>query len=199
MKLSFNHQEFVFREVDLVFLDSVFTDVFSMKNNKTLRETIKHKRYLKFRIDIEIKYPEYLDYELGAFLIQLKQNNDGYYKNFLNKYGDSTYSIFKIEDTKAKVSKGLYLYSVGNDLKYIGRCRDSFGKRINQGYGKIHPKNCYIDGQSTNCHLNSLITQNREGIRFYILELNNETQIMKLEEELIRLYKPEWNISLKAI
>jgi hypothetical protein len=32
-------------------------------------------------------------------------------------------------------------------------------KRISQGYGKISPKNCYLDGLATNCHLNALITE----------------------------------------
>ncbi|MNN72324.1 hypothetical protein D3C81_1883520 [compost metagenome] len=119
-----------------------------------------------------------------------------YYKEFLNKNGDKTYSEFVIEDPQVKKSKGLYLYSVNNLVKYIGRCRDSFGKRINQGYGRIHPKNCFIDGQSTNCHLNNLVSINRESTKFFIYKLTDNKEITTIEEELIKKYKPEWNLTL---
>ncbi|MFK4618979.1 hypothetical protein ABIF50_002256 [Bradyrhizobium diazoefficiens] len=64
---------------------------------------------------------------------------------------------------------GVYAYFVGDDLKYIGRCKDSMKKRINHGYGKVHPKNCYLDGQSTNCHLNALIAPLRESVSLWLL------------------------------
>ncbi|MNI75380.1 hypothetical protein D3C73_1315240 [compost metagenome] len=141
-------------------------------------------------------YSTYLYYKLGDFLRELKNNNDLYYKEFLNKNGDKTYSEFVIEDPQVKKSKGLYLYSVNNLVKYIGRCRDSFGKRINQGYGKIHPKNCFIDGQSTNCHLNNLVSINRGSTKFFIYKLTDNKEITTIEEELIKKYKPEWNLTL---
>src|SRR5690606_34594825 len=139
-----------------------YIDVFATKNNKTLQETILHKRYKKFSSTISAKYTAYLDWKLGDFLITLKRNSDPYYMNFLNKNGDLDYTEFNITDKKYLMKKGLYAYVVNGELKYIGRCRDNFKKRINQGYGKIHPKNCFIDGQSTNCHLNHLVTKNKE-------------------------------------
>lgn len=199
MKLLLNNHELHFREVSLGFIPSTYSNVFAKKNNKTLRETIKHKRYNKFKNTIESNYPNYLDVGLGSFLSMLKEDGDLFYREMLNKNGDKTYSTFYISDKGAQNGKGIYFYCIDNEVKYIGRCRDTFGKRINQGYGKIHPKNCYIDGQSTNCHLNNLISENKERIRFYILDLVEERQIIELEEALIKQYKPEWNISLKAI
>jgi len=49
----------------------------------------------------------------------------------------------------------------------------------------------------SNCHLHWLITQNRKEIRFFVLELKNDDQIVSLEEQFIMKYKPEWNQTLK--
>lgn len=196
MKLTVLNKELVFQEIPLVFVGDTYEDVFTRKNNKSLLETINHKRYEKFRTKVMNDYSTYLYYKLGDFLRELKNNNDLYYKEFLNKNGDKTYSEFVIEDPQVKKSKGLYLYSVNNLVKYIGRCRDSFGKRINQGYGRIHPKNCFIDGQSTNCHLNNLVSINRESTKFFIYKLTDNKEITTIEEELIKKYKPEWNLTL---
>ncbi|MNO22090.1 hypothetical protein D3C76_118670 [compost metagenome] len=196
MKLTVLNKELVFQEIPLVFVGDTYEDVFTRKNNKSLLETINHKRYEKFRTKVMNDYSTYLYYKLGDFLRELKNNNDLYYKEFLNKNGDKTYSEFVIEDPQVKKSKGLYLYSVNNLVKYIGRCRDSFGKRINQGYGKIHPKNCFIDGQSTNCHLNNLVSINRGSTKFFIYKLTDNKEITTIEEELIKKYKPEWNLTL---
>ncbi|RED59170.1 GIY-YIG nuclease family protein [Cohnella lupini] len=198
MKLMINNQEYFFREISIEFTDTTYTNVFSSKNNKTLRETIKHHRYNRFKGIVENKYSNSLDNSLGAFLARMKEEGDLFYREFLNKNGDKIYSTFRITDRAAQDSKGIYIYCIDNKIKYIGRCRDSFGKRINQGYGKIHPKNCFIDGQSTNCHLNYLVTETKEKVKFFILELAEEIQIMELEEMLIKKYQPEWNISLKA-
>ena len=82
----------------------------------------------------------------------------------------------------------------GNEVKYIGRCKDSMKKRINQGYGKIHPKNCYLDGQTTNCHINSMITEASNKVTLWLCEMQILSEIEIIEKELIRTYKPEWNI-----
>ncbi|TCZ79322.1 hypothetical protein E0485_05510 [Paenibacillus albiflavus] len=194
MKLNVNNQEYSFREIVIEFNFSIYSDVYSSKNNKTLT----HRRYSKFKIIIENKYSNFLDIGLGTYLAKLKEAGDLFYKEFLNKNGDKIYSTFYITDKLAQNSKGIYINCIDNEINYIGRCRDTFGKRINQGYGKIYPKNCYIDGQSTNCHLNNLVTENMGKAKLYILDLHDEKQIIELEEALIKKYQPEWNVSLKA-
>jgi len=131
---------------------------------------------------------------LGTFLYQLKRNGDDGYRRFLNRYGDLTYSTFAIALEDGVNLKGVYAYWVNEELKYIGRCRDSMRKRINQGYGKIHPKNCYLDGQATNCHLNALITQVRDDVSLWFCTITSDEDIEKTELQLLRRYSPPWNI-----
>jgi len=194
MKLRCGDREYEFIQVALVFEGNSYQDVFSHKNNKTVAQTLKHRRYAKLKEEVERRYPGSLEKPLGKFLAQLKKAGDGFYRRFLNKYGDLTYSTFKIENTAYLESKGVYAYLVGDEVKYIGRCKDSMKKRINQGYGKIHPKNCYLDGQATNSHLNARITAEKKKITLWLHEMDSETEIELLERELIRAYNPPWNI-----
>ncbi len=133
---------------------------------------------------------------LGSFLSELKQKEDSCYRKFLNPHGDLTYSMFTLADRRHLDAKGIYAYYFGSELRYIGRCIDSMKCRINNGYGKIHPKNCYIDGQATNCHLNALITQSRsrEDISLWICQILADEDIKMTERLLIRQHEPPWNI-----
>ena len=88
------------------------------------------------------------------------------------------------------------MYTVDYKLKYVGRCLDNFNQRINHGYGKIYPKNCFIDGRATNCRLNALITRNKNSILLWVCIMERDEEIKKIEKELIRKYyhELEWNI-----
>jgi hypothetical protein len=124
--------------------------------------------------------------------------SDPVYRNFLNKYGDLVCCTFFIEHSPYSRKKGLYSFASGDGvvIKCIGKTTDGFQKRINQSYGKIHPKNCYLDGQATNCHLNAQIAANRDHIRFYVCPIESESEIAKLEADCIQWFRPEWNIAL---
>ena len=194
MKLGCNGIEYNFVLIPLVFDGKPVQNIFGQKNNKTVAKTIEHKRYAKFNIEVIQKYSKDLDKPLGEFLLQLKTEKDEFYKRFLNKYGDLTYSIFAISDSAYFNRKGVYAYLLDGELKYIGRCKDSMKKRVNQGYGKIHPKNCYLDGQATNCHLNARITEKDGNVTLWLCQIESKSKIEKVERELIRRFAPPWNI-----
>jgi hypothetical protein len=84
--------------------------------------------------------------------------------------------------------KGIYKFVVKNKIVYIGRCLDNFKKRFNFGYGKINPKNCYKDGQSTNCRINNYC--NKEKFEIFVYCLIENSEIKKIEKQLIKKIKP---------
>ncbi len=184
-----------FIQIPISFYGEKFSDIFTLKNNKTVSETLLGKRYLKFTDELFTNYPEWLDKPLGEFLSSLKQNNVELYKRFLNRYGDETYINFKISDSRYFNEKGIYAYSINGEIRYIGRCRDSLKNRINNGYGRITPKNCYIDGQSTNCHLNSLIAKDNDKVTLWFHKMEDSTDIVNLEKLLIKTLNPKWNLT----
>ena len=197
-KLHSNNREIIFRNVPLHFNEGFEQNIFAQKNDKTVRETLARPKYTKLSQKILRNYSTSLDKPLGEFLIQLKNENNIFYKEFLNQHGDKKYGVFTIDDQSLLNEKGLYIYLIDGQIKYIGLCLDSFRKRINQGYGKIHPKNCYLDGQSTNCHLNSLIANNRDRVTLLICVLSDDKEIEYLENILIKKHQPEWNVTLKV-
>jgi hypothetical protein len=194
--LKTNGKEYIFRKAEVVFSGEKYSNIFSKKNNKPLAETINNKKYEKLKSPIMEKYHKQLDCKIGVFLYKLKSENDLFYKEFLNQYGDKVYTEFQITDKQILNEKGLYLYFLDNQIKYIGKSNDSFGERINQGYGRIQPKNCFKDGQVTNCHINSLIADINK-IDFFVLSLKNKENIDELEKLLIQEYNPDWNIQLR--
>lgn len=185
------------QEVKLSFSKEKHTNVFcGYSSKRTLRQIVNtpKSRFFKLNSKVGLEYKDDLfRKDIGKFLLELKTNNDSLYKQFLNTYGDSTYSVFGIDDEKVLSKKGIYFYTLEDEIKYIGRCRDTFKKRINSGYGKISPKNCFKDGQSTNCRINSTITKYKDNIKFWVYELDDNKKIEDLELELISSINPEWN------
>ena len=193
MQLKVIDRKIEFNIIPLSFINRNISSVFFKKNNKTLRQTFNHQRYKGLEMLFRDKYQDKLDLKLGDFLKELKDSNKNDYKKFLNKYGDNQFCEFAIKNHLN--DKGIYCYVMDNEIKYIGRCTDNFKKRINQGYGKIHPKNCFIDGQATNCHLNSMINSSSTvyfGV--YLMTDKSTEEIKELEKLILRHYAFEWNI-----
>lgn len=167
--------------------------------NSTVNDTILKPRYIKHRDLILRKYVEFCDLSIGDFLLQLKSNNDQTYKYFLNPYGDGQYCKFTAKLNEHSVQKGLYAFTSLENIVYVGRCLDDFNTRINNGYGRISPKNCYLDGQATNCHINELINNVHGNVELWVLALDDINDIIETERLMIKDFKPDWNIALKDL
>ena len=196
MNLKIGEKTITFKIIPLNIEKKDISNIFYRKKNKTLIETIKSPRYnfLNQFFNNE-RYKNYLNYNIGCFLNFLKDNNDNSYLCFLNKYGDNKFCNFRINCNLK--DKGIYCFVHNKKIKYIGRCTNNFEKRINKGYGKIDPKNCFIDGQTTNCRLNTLINAS-VCIKFgvYVMNEDNIETIKELEKEILKCYKSDlcWNI-----
>lgn len=189
---SFTLLGFPFSRVNLDLIKTGIENIFQYKVDKTVKETLQCTRYKNLEQYTLINFSSYLNKPLGEFILYLKSRGNVFYKEFLNPYGDEKYSKFIIREHLSE--KGLYIFMCSNSVAYIGKTTDSFGKRINVGYGNISPKNCYKDGQATNCHLNSLITKNWGNISFFINLQSKDIEISINERKLIEKYKPSWNV-----
>jgi len=185
MIIKIENKAYEFEEVRLkIQYSDTYKNVFYRKNNKTLEQTFDNGKYARYAKEFKKQYSQHLQERLGDFLRSLKENRDNNYLEFLNENGDKAFCQFSIE-THLK-DKGLYCFAVNDSVKYVGRCTDSFKKRINQGYGRISPKNCFIDGQSTNCRINSLINL-ESNVKFGVYVMNDSTkeEIGELEKMMI--------------
>lgn len=185
-----------FVQVPMRFHERSIVNLFAQKNNKTLTETLSARRYTRLSEEVQRRYSSSLNEKLGEFLYRLKILDDSLYLRFLNEHGDKVFCDFSIEKTVPSKTKGIYCFTTGEGIKYAGRSHDPFERRLNQGYGHISPKNCYLDGQSTNCHVNSLIAEVHDVVSFYVCSIDDDSEIDRLERLLIKSYEPEWNIRL---
>lgn len=196
--LSLDNESYEFAMAKIKFNEGTYQNCFTAKNNKTVQETLLGLKYQKLALQVETLYPSYLDWKLGEFLLDRKNHNDGIYKSFLNTSGDLEYCRFALDEAAIAKQRGIYIFGTNAEVKYLGRCLDSFSKRINQGYGNISPKNCFIDGQVVNCRINNNILKFKATFEVYTLPLQtNSANITEIEQKLIAKYKPEWNIQLK--
>jgi len=107
----------------------------------------------------------------------------------LHKYGKGPFCRFRIVGNDYQEKKGLYIYLVDDEVRYIGRCLNDFSKRINCGYGNISPRNCYKGGQATNCHINYLVNQSiskGQTVRIGLYDLTDSDEIKFHESRIIR-------------
>ena len=194
-KLSINNLELIFKEIKLYQFKNNLENIFKDYKSKTISETINRNKYKNLKSLIENEND--INMPTGEFLLKLKNNGNKNYLSFLNNYGDKVYSHFGISENEVFSKKGIYTYYLNDKIKYIGITKDNYQKRINNGYGNISPKNCFKDGQTTNCHLNWLISSSFNNIKFYVKIMDNVDQIMSIEKKLIQKYDPPWNIQLK--
>ena len=196
MKLQANNSQYEFHPVALRHEPGAHKNLFAkLSNGKTLQQTLAQPKYEHLKSTAESSYAQHLDSLLGEFLLLLKESGDPYYTEFLNPYGDEVYSDFSIADEQYLDKRGIYAFFLRDKLKYIGRCTNSMQARINMGYGNISPKNCYRDGQSTNCRINAKITAKpKKAVSLWLHPMNSKAKIERLEESLIAEYDPPWNI-----
>lgn len=81
---------------------------------------------------------------------------------------------------------------VDDEIVYVGEA-ENFRKRFNSGYGNISPRNCYINGRTTNCRINSKVIELFEESKRSKLYINLTKEFKKVEHEIISLINPKWN------
>ncbi len=111
----------------------------------------------------------------------------------LHQYGHGPFCAFSVErgwEGKA----GVYAFLVDGEVKYVGECED-LATRINMGYGRISPRNCYQGGQQTNCRINNLVLEAVKGGSQVTLIFHQNEHRRDLESVLLQRLSPDWNRS----
>lgn len=189
---SFGKIDFV--HAPLRFDDETYEGAFvRLRPSITLRAVLAKPRYANLRAEVERAHAKALDGPIAEFLAERKHEGDAIYTRFLNEWGDRSYRRFWLNAPHVANHRGVYAFASGGVVKYIGRSRDPFRRRIEQGYGYIAPRACFLDGQSTNCKVNSLATQAWPDVHYFVHVEDDENRLIALEADLIARYSPEWN------
>jgi hypothetical protein len=113
----------------------------------------------------------------------------------LNPYGLGPFSRLILQ--KLPLKPGVYtIVNDTNQILYIGKTRDSISERWStRGYAVIHPRNCFVGGQETNCRINNLIVQtvsSRIRLGLYA-HVTDRSKVDEIETTLITRLRPPWN------
>jgi hypothetical protein len=192
--LLVDERKVIFDRLPLVLEASGLTDLFAQRNNKTLGEVIAYRRYAELAEPVHRQYPGALHEPLGAFLLRCKRAGDPIYRRFLHAYGDGVYARFSIPLGTLAAQQGVYCFCVAGQIVYIGRSRTPFVERINQTYGAIHAKDCYLGGPVARCRLNSLIAAAGAAAACFVFPLGEARAMAYWERRLISLLHPAWNV-----
>lgn len=187
-------EEYTFYHAQISFDSETRSDIFAEMTSKTAREMLATSRYRSIQEKTEHLSDAELSRPVGPLLADLKEQGDETYQLFLNNHGDLTYRDFSIEAPGLIAKKGLYVFLLDGQVRYIGKTTSSFQQRFNRNYGRVQPRNCFLDGQSTNCRLNHLVAEAGNSVAIYLYPLSNDQEIGRLEDALIARYQPEWNI-----
>ena len=141
-----------------------------------------------------------LSFELVGIL-QLKRDVDGRpfaYTHRLelgiksNRHAAGPFCDFVLVGATART--GVYALIVGDAIKYIGECERLDSRFGSVGYGRVSARNCHIDGQATNCKINSLVlkaSESEDRVQLWFLPAAADRK--SIESRLIRELNPPWN------
>jgi hypothetical protein len=134
-------------------------------------------------------------------VLQLKRNASGRasaYTHTLaghvrrNRYAGGPFCDFELAEARPKT--GVYALAVEDEVTYVGECENLKVRFGPMGYGHVSPRNCHIDGQSTNCKVNSLVLQaalDRDRVHVWFLKAVDDRK--SIESQLIRKLHLKWN------
>lgn len=111
----------------------------------------------------------------------------------LHEWGEGPFCRFKIP-LRFRDKAGVYLLVVGGKICFAGWCR-SLVQRMNQNYGTISPRKCFVGSEPENCLVNHQIliaAQAKKKIQIYLLQ----DAAPEVCDEIITCLSPGWNLDL---
>lgn len=109
----------------------------------------------------------------------------------LNRHGYGPFCRFSVWGLPPR--PGVYAVTVAGGLVYVGIANDLRERWGARGYGRIHPRNCFRGGQSTNCKVNHAILTAARGGREIQLWIHETLSLRPVEQRLISRFEPPWN------
>jgi hypothetical protein len=162
-------------------------DLFS-KNATPLQEMIRLPAYRHQAQTVQDHYSHYLDTPVGFFLLELKNRNDGFYREFLHEYGDGTFCIFCTDAVGSAARRGVFVVAVKGEVSATGSSPESFSRTVNDELGWLAPETCYLAGDPARCRINSLVCRHRKDAGIFVHPVNDNNERERLVMEVNAAY-----------
>ena len=115
----------------------------------------------------------------------------------LHAYGRGLFCKFKFPNLDNR--PGVYALQIDNEFRYVGQTINLAQRWGPVNYGSISPRNCFNEGQPTNCRINHHMWKagsNNADISLWFLEVTGgKPDLDRIENELIYQLDPIWNKS----
>ncbi len=159
-----------FRPVALRFAGGLREDTFA-RVQTSLEELLREPAYEHLRSPVNARYSRYLPLKAGLFLSQLRERHDPFYREFLHRYGDEKFGMFRAEESKDTERKGVLIVVVNSGLYLAADSPGPLGSAINH-YGRIGPEDCLLSGDPVRCRINALLSAFRKeaGVFVHVVE-----------------------------
>jgi hypothetical protein len=110
----------------------------------------------------------------------------------LNPHGAGPFCRLRIAQQVRE--PGLYAVMAADEVRYIGIADDLAERWGPRGYGAIHPRNCYVGGQATNCKINAAVLRAvKAGNRLYLYFARVLADRRQIEARLVAALRPPLN------
>jgi hypothetical protein len=172
-----------FKPAKLVITGTVKNSPFSW-SQKILKDVLETPPYQHLKNDVASRYPQYLPLRTGLFLWERKERHDPFYRTFLNPYGDEKFCTVRMKESDEASKKGVFLVISGGEIIHGGCCHDSFGKLIGEQFGRISSQDCFLDGDSIRCRINSLLAAKKPDTAIYLHSIADEGERVQVAETL---------------
>lgn len=129
------------------------------------------------------------DGSLREFMPQERYSKSG--STRLNRHGIGPFCRFRLRGLSE--TAGVYVLTVNDKVKYVGRAQNFAERWGSRGYGTISPRNCYHGGQPTNCKVNNRILLSRSVGARIDLWFHQTEDLGCTEAKLISALAPAWN------
>jgi hypothetical protein len=178
-----------FRPVPLKFTGGVRGDAFA-RVQKTLGELLEQPAFQHLRSPVDAKYSRYKSLKAGLFLVQLKERNDPFYREFLNPYGDEKYGTLMAGNSGEMEKKGVLIIVMNRGLYHVADSADPVRTTINTKFARIGPDECLLTGDPSRCRVNALLCNNQKEAGMYVHSLENDDERHSVIEGIQALLSP---------
>ncbi len=172
-----------FKPARLIFSGGTKNDIFTWAQ-KSLQEILELAPYRHLREPVTARYSRYLSLRVGLFLWERKERHDIFYREFLNPYGDEKYGSFRMRECAEAAKKGIFLVVEEGKIVHAGCCDDSFRKTINDYLGRVSSHDCYLDGDSVRCRINSLLVARKKDAGIFLHCIENDQERLHIADTL---------------
>ena len=175
-----------FSPLPLVFSRGRQEDRFVARRD-TLREILRLPAFYHLSNIVEERYRMYLDLPIGPVLFELRNRKDPLCNQFLNPFGDRNFCRFKVAESPAAASCGLYMIVIGNEVLAASGTILPFCELVDR-MGNIEPHTCYLDGDPDRCRINALFCAERHHAWLYVHALDDKHEIGRIGSGLAARY-----------